>query len=255
MKRLPWIGIGLALLAQTVFVSPLDAQPVGLTPISNTPALSRHSLTHEQTPGSASVLYDTSLLLSNLAHLTSTGDAAITSSASDKPELGYVPPSLAVTTPTIDPYYSTSLGRLNLGSKTVSPAVHSSVAIPTAAPMLSAQFSSTSTHWRLGSRFQLPTTQTPVIQLPGKEQTGSSGAVADVSTSLGRGTLVLASGSFPIVGVPEPSAYLLIGAILVLAAYWTLRRRETVEGSAQPADTVDLSTMTLGDTLTPESAH
>jgi hypothetical protein len=222
MKRQPWHVIVLALVGMAAFAGPIDAQPIDLmTQPVGTP-LSRHAVTAPRNLTTTTTLFDTDALLASQAHLPMTGEVSIAASAADTPRLGYIRPSAAASTPSVDPFFAAAVGRLHAPVTKATPNI-SALVNPTIAPQLAtASHAVARTTWRLGSRNLTPSTSTPAPTLPTAGEITVGGP-----SGLGRGTLISGSvlGGIPAVGIPEPSTYLLCVAVVVLGGYWHLRRR------------------------------
>lgn len=222
MKRLPWIGLGLVI--PFTFAGSLLAQPINvIAPPSATPLGRQHLATPVKNgPLAVSALYDTSAVLANQAHLAAAGTLSLTATSADKPTLGYVPLSPASSTPNVNPFVSTALAQLHAPSS-LAPKAPATTALHShgATPLLAASHYATpaaTTSWRLGSHFTPSVGSSPAPSLPGSLTAGTS-------SGLGRGSIVGPGLSIPVMGVPEPSTYLLCGMVLVLGSYWCLRKR------------------------------
>ncbi len=229
-----WLALVILAALSLQFCTSISAQAVGFRTSSN--ALSAASTQNSpiqvssQTSiaGASSTLYNDTVILARLGSLNSLPTTTITGTTTSPADWSVVPTSVATTQPNVNPFFSTSLNTLPNSTAFLT-------SMPTVgAPSIVATPPPTIMNWRLGSSYLASRSSTSGA---GSQQTdlgtaGGNGSYSPVPVA--GGPSIPTGYGAPLFSVPEPSTYLLCGAVVLAAGYGFLWRRWKQE-TASPA--------------------
>jgi hypothetical protein len=230
-------------------ISQLSAQAVSFVPSYSrvgvpTPAQPITSLSAASSRSTAVTIYDDAAVLSRLGRIASFGTPSFASSATTPATISAAPAaSLAATQANVDPFYGTSLNPITNATHFLQPTAPAAASASVVAHATTSQVSVNSSLLpRPANNAGGITSTAATLRFAGLGALLSTTPI-HVSTSVGG----LPIGS--LVGVPEPSTLVLLGASMLMIGYGWLRQRWKAQAALALERQIERETVVLGQDL------